>query len=363
MTKHPPASAMIPNQSAKHSVYQIGGIPVEFPHKAYGSQLAFMGRVISTLDRAQRQGHCHALLESPTGTGKTLSLLCSALAWQKSFLSRYPAPAPSPSQAAGKDGQQQLSSEGSDPLVAGGGFIPESESSEDPSNKPAKSGAQQKHAPPTIYYASRTHAQLSQVISEYRKTSYRVRMAILVRIRCFKFTDATVSCGTVKFFKELLKDEELGCVEFKNANKVKDHPSIKRGGDYEVHDIEDLVKVGRSVKGCSYFGALSIAGDAELVFCPYSYAVNPLIRKAMDIDLKGDILILDEAHNIEDMTREAASVDIDEEILHSNISVARLQQELGELSSGPMADRATYQPLHDMIQVSQDVHLQFLYAL
>lgn len=125
---------MDPNGSTKHSTYQIGGIPVEFPHKAYGSQLAFMGRVISTLDRAQRQSHCHALLESPTGTGKTLSLLCSALAWQKSFLKRYPAPTtPSPPQAgaasAGKDGQPQRAPEGSDPLVDGGGFIPEPESS------------------------------------------------------------------------------------------------------------------------------------------------------------------------------------------------------------------------------------------
>lgn len=35
----------------------------------------------------------------------------------------------------------------------------------------------------------------------------------------------------------------------RNANKVKSHPSLQKGGCNEVHDIEDLVKVGRSVKG------------------------------------------------------------------------------------------------------------------
>lgn len=114
----------------KRNVYQIGGIPVDFPHKAYGSQLAFMGRVISTLDRAQKQGHCHALLESPTGTGKTLSLLCSTLAWQKSYSSRYSAPSPSPpKRTVGKVAQTQPAPEGPDPFVEGGGFIPDPESS------------------------------------------------------------------------------------------------------------------------------------------------------------------------------------------------------------------------------------------
>lgn len=35
----------------------------------------------------------------------------------------------------------------------------------------------------------------------------------------------------------------------RNANKVKSHPTLQRGGCHEVHDIEDLVKVGEVVKG------------------------------------------------------------------------------------------------------------------
>ena len=92
-------------------MYQVGGVPVEFPYKPYGTQLAFMGRVIATLDRARRQGRSHALLESPTGTGKSLSLLCSALAWQRHYPLRSP-PAPVPATAP-------------DPFLHGGGFVPD----------------------------------------------------------------------------------------------------------------------------------------------------------------------------------------------------------------------------------------------
>lgn len=38
-----------------------------------------------------------------------------------------------------------------------------------------------------------------------------------------------------------------------------------------------------------------MAAEADLVFCPYSYVINPVIRRGMDIDIKGSILILDEA--------------------------------------------------------------------
>jgi hypothetical protein len=105
----PPPSAPAPHArgAGGPGVYHVGGLPVEFPYAPYGTQLVFMGRVIATLERARRQGQSHALLESPTGTGKSLSLLCSALAWQRSYPLRAPDPAP-----AAKD-----------PFLHGGGFF------------------------------------------------------------------------------------------------------------------------------------------------------------------------------------------------------------------------------------------------
>lgn len=40
----------------------------------------------------------------------------------------------------------------------------------------------------------------------------------------------------------------------RNVQKVKGHASLKKGGCHEAHDIEDLVKVGKAVKGllCCY---------------------------------------------------------------------------------------------------------------
>jgi len=58
--------------------YTVAGHTVRFPHNAYGVQLSFMCKVLQTL-----QAEKNALLEAPTGSGKTLSLLCSTLAWQE----------------------------------------------------------------------------------------------------------------------------------------------------------------------------------------------------------------------------------------------------------------------------------------
>ena len=59
------------------NVLNIKGIEVLFPFKPYDCQLTYMEKVIDTL-----QDGSSALLESPTGTGKTLSLLCSVLGWR-----------------------------------------------------------------------------------------------------------------------------------------------------------------------------------------------------------------------------------------------------------------------------------------
>jgi Fanconi anemia group J protein len=137
------------NSKNPKNVYQIGGLQVEFPYQPYGTQLAFMSRVISTLDRAQRDGHCHALLESPTGTGKSLSLLCSVLAWQQNYKSRLLKGNLSHSKAAPEAA--------TDPLNHGGGFIPETQPSDTPAStnvEKAETATKKRTKIPTIYYAS-----------------------------------------------------------------------------------------------------------------------------------------------------------------------------------------------------------------
>ncbi|KAL1099865.1 hypothetical protein V6Z11_D05G189700 [Gossypium hirsutum] len=289
------------------NVHHIAGIPVEFPYKPYGTQLSFMYRVISTLDRAQKDGHCHALIESPTGTEAV-----------------------------------------TDPLGHGGGFIPETQPStssipsssiSEPPQNAANSKNKKKMLAPTIYYASRTHSQISQVIREYRKTSYRVPMAILASRKHY-CTNPHVSKENIDEECKLLLSQEEGCSEFKNMHKVKCHPSVQKGGCHEAHDIEDIVKIGQVVKGCAYYAARSMADDAQLIFCPYSYIINLVIRGAMDVDIKGAIIVLDEAHNLEDIAREGGSVDLEEDALH------KLQMELHQLK---MIKADVYQPLSEMI--------------
>jgi Rad3-related DNA helicase len=76
----------------------ISGVELEFPFQPYPNQLVMMNKVLNALN-----AHQNALLESPTGTGtaevprtkkilspffnllpgKTLSLLCASLAWQR----------------------------------------------------------------------------------------------------------------------------------------------------------------------------------------------------------------------------------------------------------------------------------------
>ena len=54
----------------------VQGITIIFPYTPYQSQIKYMETVIIALNK----GH-YAALESPTGTGKTLCLLTSFLAW------------------------------------------------------------------------------------------------------------------------------------------------------------------------------------------------------------------------------------------------------------------------------------------
>ena len=123
-------------------LYNVAGVTVDFPFDAYSVQLVYMEKVVLALQRQQ-----NALLESPTGTGKTLSLLCAALGWRQGQIeAAQRAAAPSGALA---DSLAQQFSEGLSRRL------------------------------PRIIYASRTHSQLQQVVRELRRTIYRPTVCIL----------------------------------------------------------------------------------------------------------------------------------------------------------------------------------------
>ena len=58
---------------------------------------------------------------------------------------------------------------------------------------------------------------------------------------------------------------------------------------------------------CPYYLSRALSKHAEIVFSPYNYLLDPSIRDAMGLDLSEAVIVLDEAHNVEDTLRESGS--------------------------------------------------------
>lgn len=81
-------------------------------------------------------------------------------------------------------------------------------------------------------------------------------------------------------------------------------------------DIEDLVTLGRRIRVCPYYATRDLTEQAQIVFSPYNYLIDPRVRRSMKIPIDGNIIILDEAHNIEDCARESAGGSWSQEDFH-----------------------------------------------
>ena len=64
---------------------EVDGTFIRFPYEPYDVQKVYMQKVIDCLKDKK-----FGLLESPTGTGKTLALLCASLAWLEDERGRAP---------------------------------------------------------------------------------------------------------------------------------------------------------------------------------------------------------------------------------------------------------------------------------
>ena len=281
----------------------VGGIRVKFPCKPYPSQLSMMSKIIKGL---QNGNHC--LLESPTGSGKTLALLCSTLAWQEEM-------------------RQKIELENAHDTIN----CQNTGSTDDFENEmnclDDSHEVKVSKKVPKIWFGTRTHKQIAQITHELARTAYKnVNMTIL--------SSREHSC--IHPINELSKNKNDGCRDlmqgthvdalgakclfYQNVHRMKAHTNLHSCGVTSAWDLEELVNLGRRIKACPYYSSRELMTSASIIFCPYNYLVDPGIRSHMSINLAGQVLILDEAHNIEDCSRDAASNTLNENELINTIA-------------------------------------------
>eukprot|EP00750_Incisomonas_marina_P013093 INCI17223.6.p1 GENE.INCI17223.6~~INCI17223.6.p1 ORF type:complete len:852 (+),score=146.45 INCI17223.6:474-3029(+) len=275
-------------------------VQVQFPFVPYDCQKKFMHKLIQALNAGT-----NCILESPTGTGKTMSLLCAALGWREDFLRKnnYQAPGDDDWLPHGIDDDS-------------GGF-----------------------RKPQIVYASRTHGQLAQVVKELKRSAYSPRVVVVgSRQHMCVNPEAQHVNGTARnnYCKELVKSRNC---EYHAG--IDEH--AKKKNATEILDIEDLVNVAKEEKFCPYANVFpclqvllcscklwligefdiryylmqdeTVQRTADIIFMPYNYLVSQQSRAALKIDWKNAIIIFDEAHNLDSICCDASSFDITPELL------------------------------------------------
>lgn len=230
------------NMTYQHFRHLSCNTNVFFPFQPYDCQREYVDKVIEALSNKQ-----HAILESPTGTGKTLSLLCSSLAWLQ------------------KSGEKSV-----------------------------------------IYYTSRTHMQLAQAAREMKRTAYARVPAIVIGSRnqmCLN--DDVKSQSGDHLINRACRNAiaKNACSYYSNYEQ-----KLEVMHSEEVHDIEDMLKFGRSHQCCPYYASKKIAETkASIVFMPYNYLLESSHRKKGLLRLENSVIIFDEAHNIESALKDSVS--------------------------------------------------------
>ena len=276
------------NPLSPPTTLKLNGISIHFPFRPYDCQKDYMQTVLNALLKSE-----NALLESPTGTGKTLCLLCATLAWQRQervLLQQASSALPNASQS-----QQQQQ--------------------------------QSRRVVPTIIYASRTHSQLAQVVRELRATRYRPTHAVLgsrehmcvhpkVKTTNNNATATDINNGCNQLgkerkcrFRNQLEHFSIGTTTSTTTENNGSGSSCQQQ-QQPLLDMEELVALGKSKGICPfYYSRGALENNAEVVFVPYNYLFDTDARTSTldTVPWENAVVIFDEAHNLESCASESAS--------------------------------------------------------
>lgn len=189
-----------------------------------------------------------------------------------------------------------------------------------------------------IFYCSRTHSQLNQFVHELQKTKYvnTIQVVSLASRQSYCINeDVQRLKSTSKINDKCLdmqkKGKEKKSVESKTQKRRKieslttcpyyNHMRLREFKEHvavEVQDIEQLVSLGRDLETCPYYGSRFSISQSQLVVLPYQMLLHKPARESLGINLQGNIIIIDEAHNLIETINNIHSVEVQQKQIISS---------------------------------------------
>ncbi|EFC43746.1 predicted protein, partial [Naegleria gruberi] len=218
---------------------------------------------------------------------------------------------------------------------------------------------------PKIIFTSRTHSQLTHAIKELKKSAYTPEIVVMGSREQSCINPDVIS---LKGFQQISKCTSLvrsgGCKYYTNFT------SLKKSGELfthekedEIEDIEDLLEKGLKRCFCPFFYSREKQKVAEIIFMPYNYLIDPLLRKKVNVDISNSIIIFDEAHNVQKLCAEASSFDFSTINISKAIAeIEKCRAEMDKLTIDPSDIQKSTELRSDCFDVSSalldlDIHI------
>nr|GMD32368.1 ATP-dependent DNA helicase DDX11 [Ipomoea batatas] len=310
-----------------------------FPYKPYPIQVDFMNALYRSLENGGI-----AMLESPTGTGKTLSIICSALQW---LVDRKQLQNDKPENQSGPDDEPDWMRN----------FVLNTETKASEKKEKRTSFRKNNFNRKEKQEAFRGRTKETKVLKsnngsegmddeEFLMEEYESEGENGGKLKRKSVEDSVSSSSEDDDDdkeEQRLKNLGLkgrvrrtkassGCPMLRSRKVEKEFRSeISQQGPL---DIEDLVHIGRELGTCPYYGSRNIVPKADLIVLPYQSLLSKSSRESLGLSLKDNVVIIDEAHNLADslISMYDAKVTLSQlDCLHSHLEsyLKRFQNLLG----------------------------------
>jgi len=274
-------------------------LEVLFPYDyIYPEQYAYMCKLQSCLLKG------HALLEMPTGTGKTVTLLSLVLSFQYAHTE------------CGKLVYCTRTVQEMDKVVEELRHVMAYRKKELAKQQEGAGGDTVRN--PNILgvcLSARRNMCIHPVVSQYDNPGK---------------VDSVCRNKTASFVRESKADDpNVDLCEFYEGYNA----GASDAGLEGVYSLADMKRLGKEKTWCPYFVARHLVTQADVVVYNYQYMLDPKIAGMVSKEIKKEsIVVFDEAHNIDNICIEALSVTLDRRLVQaSSRNISRLQEEVKKM--------------------------------